>query len=287
MQSLDSRPVLKVVWNLLLISVGSLLCALAVNGILVPKNFIAGGFTGLALLLHYLLPAVPVGAIYFLLNIPLFVIGWMSVGRRFFIYSIVGMVIYSLAVLIPFGAIEIEDKILCALSAGLITGLGSGIILRSLGSAGGMDILSIILLKRFALRLGATSLAFNALLMLAALNRLPLNQILYTLIYIYVSAHVVNIVVTGLNQRKAVMIVSPRWQEIAKEIMEHMQRGVTLVEGRGGYSGKEQQIIYSVITFPEIARFKERVRRIDPDAFVVISETLEVMGRGIGNQPHW
>ena len=112
-------------------------------------------------------------------------------------------------------------------------------------------------------------------------------MILYTLIYIYVSAYVVNLVVSGLNQRKAVMIVSDQWQVISAEIMEKMNRGVTVVHGEGGYSGKEQKILYSVIPFQELARFKELIRKIDPKAFVVITQTLEVMGQKIGNQPHW
>ena len=83
------------------------------------------------------------------------------------------------------------------------------------------------------------------------------------------------------------MIISERWQEIARAIMEKMDRGVTVIHGQGGYSAKQQKILYSVIPFQELARFKELVRSIDPEAFVVITETLEVMGHRIGNQPHW
>jgi uncharacterized membrane-anchored protein YitT (DUF2179 family) len=222
-----------------------------------------------------------------LLNIPLFVIGWLFVGRRFFFYSLAGMAIFSAAMFLPVPVFPVDDQILNALAAGIITGFGSGVILRSLGSAGGLDILGVILLKKFSLRLGTTVLFFNGLLMLAAVFRIPLSMVLYTLVYMYVSSHVVNVVVTGFNQRKAVMIVSPRWREIAGEIMGRLNRGVTVVDGEGGYTGHPQRILYSVITFSELSRFKELVRQIDPNAFVVVTETLEVMGRGIGNQPHW
>ena len=94
-------------------------------------------------------------------------------------------------------------------------------------------------------------------------------------------------VVTGLSQRKAIMIISPQWQAISEQIIERMQRGVTVVRGEGGYSGQELRILYSVVTFSELSRFKELIKKIDPQAFVVVTETLEVMGRGIGNQPHW
>jgi uncharacterized membrane-anchored protein YitT (DUF2179 family) len=274
-------------WNLLLITTGSLLCAVAINGILIPKQFLAGGISGLALFFFYLVPAVPVGVGYFLLNIPLFVLGWLFVGRRFFFYSLAGMIIFSLVVLIPMPTIPIQDRFLSALAGGIISGIGSGIILRSVGSAGGLDILSIILLKKFSLRVGTTIMGFNLLLLLAGLFRFNVEIVLYTMVYMFVTSQLVNLVVTGLNQRKAVMVVSPKWQEIAHEIMETMQRGVTIVNGEGGYTGQELRILYSVITFQELSRFKEMVRQHDPQAFMVVTETLEVMGKGIGNQPHW
>jgi uncharacterized membrane-anchored protein YitT (DUF2179 family) len=282
------RPIaLTILWNLLLISVGCFLCAAAIKGILIPKEFLAGGVTGLSLLLHYVLPSLPVGVIYFMLNIPLFIIGWMFVGRRFFWYSIAGVVIFSAIMFLPYPLIPIKDLILAALTAGIVTGVGSGIILRSLGSAGGLDILSVVLFKKFSIRPGTFVLGFNALLMTVAAFRIPLEMIIYTLIFMYVTSYSVNMIVTGLSQRKAIMIISPQWRQIADEIMQSMQRGVTVVRGAGGYTGKEVQILYSVVTFSELSRFKQMIRNIDPQAFVVVTETLEVMGKGIGNQPHW
>ncbi len=276
-----------IAWNLCLITVGSALCACAVNGILIPNRYLAGGVSGLSLFIFYLVPALPVGVTNFLLNIPLFVVGWVFVGRRFFFYSLAGMVIFSAALLIAVPPFPIHDPLLTALTAGIISGIGSGIILKSLGSGGGLDILSVILFKRFSIRIGTTVMAFNCALMAACLFRFNLDTVLYALVYLFVTSQLVNVVVTGLNQRKAVMVVSPHWQEIAHDIMETMQRGVTLVEGQGGYTGTELKVLYAVITFPELSRFKELVRQRDPNAFVVVSETLEVMGKGVGNQPHW
>ena len=282
------RPlVLTILWNLLLITAGCFLCAAAIKGLLIHKEFLAGGVTGLSLLIHYVLPSLPVGIIYFILNIPLFIIGWMFVGRRFFWYSVAGVIIFSTVMFLPFPLIPINDMILAALTAGIITGVGSGIILRSLGSAGGLDILSVVLFKKFSIRPGTFVLAFNALLMTGAAFRIPLEMVIYTLIFMYVTSYSVNMVVTGLSQRKAIMIISPQWQAISNEIMERMQRGVTVVRGEGGYTGQEVRILYSVVTFSELSRFKQLIKNIDPEAFVVVTETLEVMGKGIGNQPHW
>ncbi len=286
-KNFTTKQTLTISWNLLLIFAGSVICAVAIKGILIPKQFLAGGVTGLALLGHYVFPSLPLGFVYFLLNIPLFVIGWMFVGKRFFWYSLAGMIIFSAVIFWPYPVFPIEDMILNALAAGIITGIGSGMILRSFGSAGGLDIFSIILFKRFSIRPGTTVLTFHVIMLFLALFRLPMELVLYTLIYFFINAHVVNLVVIGLSQRKAIMIISPHWKEISQQIMEKLQRGVTIVQGSGGYSGQQLHILYSVITLTELSRFKEMIRKIDQGAFVVVTETLEVMGKRIGNQPHW
>lgn len=97
----------------------------------------------------------------------------------------------------------------------------------------------------------------------------------------------INLVVTGLSQRKAVYIISPHWEEISREIQEKVNRGVTILGGRGGYTGREQQILYTVVTFRELVRLKRMISGIDSNAFVVVTDTLEVMGQRIGNQPQW
>jgi uncharacterized membrane-anchored protein YitT (DUF2179 family) len=104
---------------------------------------------------------------------------------------------------------------------------------------------------------------------------------------LYVTSHIINLVVTGLSQRKAVYIISSCWKEISQRIMEEVNRGVTVIKGEGGFSGKQQQILYTVITFRELSRLKQMIHLIDPGAFVVVTDTLEVMGQRIGNQPHW
>ena len=274
-------------WNLGLLILGSLLCAFAINGILIPHRFVSGGFTGMALVIHYLFPFFPVALVYFLANVPLFIAGWFFISRRFFIYSTIGMLLFAVAVAWVDVDIPVQDKLLAALLAGLIQGAGSGIILKSVGSAGGTDILSVILLQRFSIRLGTTVLGFNILVLSAAAFFFSLEDALYTLIYLYVSAKIVDLVVTGLSQRKAVFIISPKWEKISARILREIHRGVTILRGQGAYSAREQQILYTVVTFQEVANLKQIVRREDPDAFVVVSDTTEVMGHRIGNQPHW
>ncbi len=276
-----------VLWNVVLIALGSVLCAVAINGILIPQHFVAGGITGLALILHNRFPAFNTGFIYFLLNLPLFALAWVAVGRRFFFYSVAGSLFLSLAVAFIHVPIELDDRMLGALLAGIVTGAGVGVTLRSAGSQGGLDILSIILLRRYSVSIGSTVLVVNGLILVLVGFFYSLEALLYTAILLFVSSKVVNIVVTGLSQRKAVFIISSRWQEISQEILRDTRRGVTVIKGQGGYSGQQEHILYTVITFREISHFKRFIQQIDPKAFVVISDTLEVMNYRIGNQPHW
>jgi uncharacterized membrane-anchored protein YitT (DUF2179 family) len=274
-------------WDIVLISIGSLLCAIAINGILIPQHFVTGGITGLCLIIHNYVPSVNVGLIYILFNIPLFMLAWMSIGRRFFFYSIVGSLLLSSAIALVHIPVPLDDKMLNALLAGIISGAGVGITLRSSGSQGGIDILSVMLLRRFSISIGNTILTVNGIVLLLVTFFYSLEAVLYTLVVLFVSSKVLNLVVMGLSQRKAVFIISEKWQLISKEILKDIRRGVTIVKGEGGYTGNPEHILYSVITFREIGQLKRLIQKIDPNAFVVISDTLEVINYRIGNQPHW
>ncbi len=282
-----SHPIGQVLLNLLLLTLGSMLCAMTINGILIPNGFLSSGLTGLVLILHYLFPFLPVAALYFLLNVPVFILGWKFVGRRFFFYSIAGMTIFSVCLAWAHASFPVQDMLCSALLAGILSGVGGGITLKSLGSAGGTDILSVALLKRFSVRIGTTTLAFNCIVLLAGALLFPLEKVLYTLIYIYVSTRILNLVITGLSQRKAVMIVSNLGEAISRKILEDIKRGVTVLRGQGAYSGRDEKVLYTVVNFKELSRVKQLIRQIDPQAFVVVSDTLEVMGQRIGNQPQY
>jgi len=277
----------QVLRDALLILIGSVLCATAINGILIPHSFVTGGITGLSLIIHKFTPRIGLGWIYLILNIPLFILAWMAVGRRFFFYSIFGTLALTLAIAFVQVTINLEDRMLNALLAGLILGAGAGLCLRSSGSQGGMDILSVMLLKRFSISIGNTILAVNAMVLSLISVSYSIEAVLYTLIVIFVSSKVINVVVTGLSQRKAVFIISAQWEKISEEILKDIRRGVTIIKGEGGYARKKEHILYAVITFAEIGQLKRIVENTDPAAFVVISDTLEVMNYRIGNQPHW
>jgi len=276
-----------IIRNLVLIGFGNTLIAIAVNGIVIPHKFLSGGITGTALIFYYLFPFLPVAVLVLVLNIPLFAIGWAFVGRRFFIYSIVGMLTLAGTLEWVHVSVPLHDKLLAALFAGILTGIGGGLTLRSRGSAGGLDILSVILLKRFSIPIGKAFLTFNAVVLVATTFLFSLETALYSFIYIYITTRMMELVITGLSKRKAVLIISGQWNKISEEILHRMNRGVTLLHGQGGYSGKAGKILYVVVSMRELHRIKRITQNIDPKAFVVIQDTLEVMGNRIGNQPHW
>lgn len=276
-----------IIRNLGLMGLGNILIAIAVNGIVIPHAFLSGGVTGTALLIHYLFPFLTVAVLYLVLNIPLFAVGWAFVGRRFFIYSIVGMLFMTGALEWVHVSVQLNDKLLAALLAGILTGIGGGLTLRSHGSAGGLDILSVILLKRFSISIGKTFLSINAVVLVLTTFLFSLETALYSFIYIYITTRMMELVITGISKRKAVLIISDQWAKISEDILYRMDRGVTQFHGKGGYSGKSQRILYAVVSMRELHRIKRIVQDIDPNAFLVVQDTLEVMGYRIGNQPHW
>lgn len=225
--------------------------------------------------------------IYLLLNLPLFALAWMVVGRRFFVYSILGTVALSVSLLFFHFDLHIEDRMLNALLAGVILGVGAGLCLKTSGSQGGTDMLSVVLLKRFSIKIGNTLMVLNGLVLLLISVYYSIEAVLYTMIVVVVSSKVINLVVVGLSQRKAVFIISRHWDDISREILKDIRRGVTIIKGEGGYSRKEEKILYTVVQLTEIGTLKRLVHGIDPDAFVVISDTQEVINYRIGNQPHW
>ncbi len=280
-------PVSWVVLNLVLMIVGNVCTAVAVNGILVPLGLLSGGFTGLSILLFYLPPHLPVSLWYLLLNVPLFVLGWRLVGRRFFYWSLVGMGLLTVTLQVVKVPVILEDPVAGALLAGILFGAGGGLVLRSQGSAGGLDILSVILIQRFSVRLGTTLLAFNVVVLGLGALLFPITKIIYTLATIFVAAQVTNLVFSGLSQRKAVTIISHRWQEIAQAIVSDSRAGATLIPARGAFSGQEEPLVYTVVNLRELGRLKALVNSLDPEAFMVVSDTLEVSGHRIGRATHW
>jgi uncharacterized membrane-anchored protein YitT (DUF2179 family) len=269
--------------NLFLLTAGNIIYAAGINSIIIPQHFLSGGVMGVALIAHYFIHALNTGYAYFLLNIPLFFLGWFSVSKRFILYSAYGML--SLSALMAFGRFgtaTIINPILAAILGGIVCGVGSGIIFRSQGSAGGLDIVAVYINKKFGLRIGTTTTLVSAMVLGAGAIFLNFEAALYSLIFVFTNGKVLDAVLTGFNQKKSVFIISDCHQPIASLILSGLHRGVTYLEGSGGYSGQEKRVIFSIITLSELSRLKQMVFDIDPHAFVVVNDTLEVLGQWRG-----
>jgi uncharacterized membrane-anchored protein YitT (DUF2179 family) len=271
--------------NLGLIAAGSIIYTIGINGVLIPKGFLSGGVLGLAVLIHYLVPFTAVGVLYLVLNVPLIFLGWIHVSRRFVLYSLLGSLFFSATLSIIHPPVpDISDLILAAILAGVICGTGAGIILRSMGSAGGMDILGIYLHKRFGFRIGSILFASNALVLFAGAYLYDVELTLYSVIFLFTGGRVTDAILTGFNRRKSLLIISENSEAIGQKILNEMGRGMTYLRGEGAFTRKEKNVIFTITTLTELPKMKELILNEDPEAFVVVNDTLEVLGKRHGRK---
>lgn len=274
-----------VLFNLFLIFAGITVFVIGMNSILIPNNLLGTGVSGVAILIHYLLPSADVGITYFILNIPLMVIGWFIISKRFMLYTIFGMAYFSLAAaVLKTPPVPLQDPILVAVFSGIICGTGSGIVLRSFGSAGGVDILAIYANKKFGLRPGLSSFFVNAVVILTGAYFFGLQIALYSMIYVFTSSKALDAVLTGFNQRLSTMIISDKYKEITEEIFRRVKRGATFLQAHGAYTGIPKEVIFTITTLTELPKLKNVIFSIDPKAFVVVNSTLEVIGKRHGTR---
>lgn len=262
------------------VAVGACGVALSLNYFILPNRIVDGGVTGIAILLHYLL-GLSTGWLVLVLNIPVFLLGFRLMGKRFLLLSIWGVLVLSLALELSTGVRPVtQDLLLAALFGGLLTGVGMGIIFRFQGSLGGTDIVALILNSKFSFSVGQVLLGIDAVIFTVAAFLFKPELAMYAIIYMFVATRVVDFVQEGLSHTKAAIIISNQPDKIARDIMTILERGVTFLNGSGAYSGEDKKIIYCVVTRAELARVKEIIRENDPGAFVALSETPEVLGEG-------
>jgi uncharacterized membrane-anchored protein YitT (DUF2179 family) len=281
-----TRALIDVLKQSLLIAGGSLLFALGVKALIVPQGFLSSGLTGFALLIYYQWPVLPLGWIYFIINVPIFALGWKFVGRRFVAYSLWGMVIYSAALSLITLRVPLSDPLLATLVGAALAGTGTAIVLRSYGSSGGGDILCVIMHKLFSFTLGTGSLVTNAALLVVSAFLFPLELVVHTLVFLYVAAQFTDRVFHSMTRRRTAIIISHEWQRIAQALAAE-RVGFTLLNGKGGFQGEDRTILYSVLTARAVPLLKRVAAGIDKSAFVTIMEAADVTSVEVGNQPHW
>ncbi|MDD2553436.1 MAG: YitT family protein [Desulfotomaculaceae bacterium] len=267
--------------NLIFITAGALLIALSLNTILIPYGLLAGGITGLSLIFFYLFK-IPIFLSILVLNIPVFWWGAREISRSFFFYSLAGTVALSILQPATYGYIQPFqlDMVLAAIFGGVLSGAGFGLVFRGNSSTGGTDIIAVVLRKKKGLGIGEVSFYANLLVIIISLFFFPLNIGLYTIISIFVTGKMIDVIITGLNVSKSAFIVSNKSSEISVRIIAELHRGITYLTGKGAFTHDEKTVINCVINRFEMARLKNIVAETDPDAFMYISDTSEVLGWG-------
>ena len=243
-----------------------------------------GGFSGITLILYFMLHWDP-ALMNLILNIPMFILGWKLLGRRAFIYTIVGTVSVSISLKL-FQIYEFQmgledDKLLAALYAGVFVGIGLGIVFRFGGTTGGVDIIARLVNKYVGWSMGKTMFTFDVFVILASwATFLDARSVMYTLVAVYVGGRLIDFVQDGAYSAKGALIVSQHHEEIAKMISERMVRGITVFSASGYYTKKNQPVLYCVVGRNEIVRLKSIVNAVDPHAFVSIIDVHDVAGEG-------
>src|SRR5690625_3004072 len=247
-------------------------------------NLSEGGFTGITLLFYFLWNWDP-AIMNIVLNVPVFIIGLRELGRKTFIYTIIGTLSVSLFLYIfqanHFNLALQSDMTLVALFAGVFIGVGLGIIFRNGGTTGGVDIIARIVNKYFGWSMGKTMFIFDFLVItLSIFFVLDLVQGMYTLVAVYIGARVIDFIQEGAYSARGAIIISKHSDTIAKAINTSMNRGVTILTGKGSYTGSKQNVLYCIVARNEIVKLKNIVINIDPNAFVSVTHVHEVLGKG-------
>ena len=271
----------KVISNLAVMTFGAMIAAFALEGFLIPNKIIDGGILGISIMTNYK-TNFPLGWCIFLFNLPFIFLALQKMGKAFVAFTFYAVTVLSLGVsFMPvwLNHKHVSDPFLACIFGGLILGAGVGLVLRSNSSLDGTEILSIRLSKRWGFSVGEFIMFFNLFIFTAAgFVYNDWRSSMYSMISYFIAYRVIDIVIEGLNESKAVRIVTEKHTDIGDAIMKNFDVSVTYLKARGGYSGQEKKIIFCVINRLEIAKLKQLVKNVDEAAFITIENVHEVDG---------
>ena len=271
----------------ILILIGVFLVAISLEYFFIPNNIAAGGLTGLAIVINHYIPSISTGPLVFIMDLFLFVIGFIFLGKNFGVKTIVSS--FSLAGMMTiietyFNPKAItNDLMLAAIFGTFITAIGMAIVFNANASTGGTDTIAKILNKFFHIDIGKSLLAVDFIVTLLGAVTFGINIGLYGLLSVIINGIAIDKVIEGFQVCKEVTVISTKSDEIGKFIMDELERGCTFLKGVGGFSGKDTYILYAVLGRNEFIKLKQYISKIDPKAFITVGEVHEVMGEGFKN----
>lgn len=280
------RPGEVVSWSTLgayvLISVGAVLMALANVLFLIPNNVISGGVSGIAIIL-YRLVGTPVGTMYLLFNLPLLLAGlrWLG-GGRFLLRTLYAVLVFSLVIDNLTGRVPTitTDPLLYTLYGGVMSGVGTGLIFRAYGTSGGSDIVAQLLTRWRGVSVSQALVGFDILVLALAAFYFGADKALYALIVSFAASRAIEAVQEGANTTRLVWIISHEPERLARHIIRDLERGVTFLNGTGGYTGASYRVIMAAVRPQQLNLLTDLIREIDPQAFVIIGDARQVLGFG-------
>lgn len=270
----------KIVVEYVMVLIGAFLIALSFNIFLLPNHVASGGISGVSTILNYVFKWEPAFVLWSF-NIPLFIIGFLVIGKQFGIKTLVATLFSPLAVYLTASMPAATDNpLLAALFGGIGIGLGLGIVFRANGSTGGTDVIAQIIHKYMGLSLGASIIAIDAVIVTSAAIVFSLEGGMYALVALFVTGRVINMVLVGLGSSKMALIITKKEELVKDALLYELDRGVTRLSGHGGYTNDERPILMCVVDERDFTKVRTVVRRIDKDAFIVVTDATEVLGRG-------
>ena len=272
--------------DILVIIIGSFISSLGVNLFLSNAKLLSGGVTGIALILQYLWE-VPSGITVFLLNIPLFFVSYKYLNKRFTIYTAIGMLSFSTALMItkPLSTlVQVDDMLLYCIYGGVLSGIGSGLIFYRNGSTGGTDIITMVIRKKYSnFDIGQVGFAFNLIIVTVSIFIFGLPRALYTLISMFITSTILDKVLNGFTSKKLLLILTEKEDDIINYVIKDMNRGITALMAEGGYTRDKKRLLYVAVTTSQMISLKTKILRVDPKAFITIIDVSEVKGKGFVN----
>lgn len=269
--------------SICLIIAGNFIFALAVTLFVIPSGLITGGSTGIALTVNNYTGLSVTGFVY-IFNISMLILGFVCLGKKFALTTIVSTFMYPTALAVwEFlldGYVLTDDLLLCAIFAGLGIGVALGLVIRTGSSTGGTDIPTIILSKKFHISVSVILYAFDVLILVSQATFRPADSILYGILHVIVYTIVLDKMLLLGTSRTEIKIISSKTDEISEAIRVEMDRGVTLLDGEGGYDREKKQIVLTVVTNRELPKAERLIHEIDPECFIIVNRVSEVHGRG-------
>jgi len=263
------------------ILVGAVILAVGMNMFMIPNMLAPGGISGFAVVLYHLFQ-LPVGLTIILLNIPLFIVGYLVLGSRVVLQSLLGTVLFSIAVeaTAPFLPAATDDLLLASVYGGVVMGVGVGLVFRYRGSTGGTGLLSLILAKAKGISPGQAMFWGDIVVLASAVFVFGGEAAMYATLALFVSVKVIDAILEGLGLAKSVIIITDQGEKINKRLLYELGRGVTWLEGHGGYTKETREVLLCVVARQQTAQLKGIIHQVDPDAFVIIGNATEVHGEG-------